>query len=117
MEPLGENQYKLTFQNANTRNVSGLTVRKDSTLPILGLGGLIFMIGVAQGMYFNHRRFWIQQKADGTILLAGHTNKNWFGLKKDLDRVVDSAKLPAYTDQQDEIDKKEKAEKEGESSS
>lgn len=117
VEPLGENQYKLTFQNADTRNVSGLTVRKDSTLPILGLGGLIFMIGVAQGMYFNHRRFWIQQKADGTILLAGHTNKNWFGLKKDLDRVVDSAKLPAYTDQQDEIDKKEKAEKEGESSS
>ncbi|WP_298829842.1 cytochrome c biogenesis protein ResB [uncultured Planococcus sp.] len=117
VEPLGENQYKLTFQNADTRNVSGLTVRKDSTLPILGLGGLIFMIGVAQGMYFNHRRFWIQQKADGTILLAGHTNKNWFGLKKDLDRVVESAKLPAYTDQQDEIDKKEKAEKEGEISS
>ncbi|MGE6415298.1 cytochrome c biogenesis protein ResB [Planococcus kocurii] len=117
VEPLGENQFKLTFQNADTRNVSGLTVRKDSTLPILGLGGFIFMIGVAQGMYFNHRRFWIQQKADGTILLAGHTNKNWFGLKKDLDRVVDSAKLPAYTDQQDEIDKAEKAEKEGEVSS
>lgn len=117
VEPFGENQYKLTFQNADTRNVSGLTVRKDSTLPILGLGGFIFMIGVAQGMYFNHRRFWILQKADGTFLLAGHTNKNWFGLKKDLDQVIEYASLPAYTDQQDEIDKKEKAEKEGEASS
>src|SRR5699024_3172100 len=54
VEPLGENQYKLAFQSADTRNVSGLTIRKDRTLPILGLGGLIFMIGVAQGMYFNH---------------------------------------------------------------
>ncbi|MDN7244084.1 cytochrome c biogenesis protein ResB [Planococcus shenhongbingii] len=112
VEPFGENQYKLAFQSAETRDVSGLTVRKDRTLPILGLGGLIFMIGVAQGMYFNHRRFWIQQKADGGILLAGHTNKNWFGLKKDLDQVTEYASLPAYRDQQEEIEKQQK--KEGE---
>ena len=114
IEPLGENSYKLSFLSADTRDVSGLTVRKDKTLPILGLGGLIFMIGVAQGMYFNHRRFWIKKKEDGTILLAAHTNKNWFGLKKDLDQVVEYASLPAYIDQQDEMDKKEKAEKDGE---
>ncbi|QDY46729.1 cytochrome C biogenesis protein [Planococcus glaciei] len=107
VEPLGENQYKLAFQSADTRDVSGLTIRKDRTLPILGLGGLIFMIGVAQGMYFNHRRFWIQQQADGGILLAGHTNKNWFGLKKDLDQVTEYASLPAYRDQQEEIEKTE----------
>ncbi|MDN7225843.1 cytochrome c biogenesis protein ResB [Planococcus sp. N064] len=110
VEPLGENQYKLAFQSAETRDVSGLTIRKDRTLPILGLGGLIFMIGVAQGMYFNHRRFWIQQKADGEILLAGHTNKNWFGLKKDLDQVTEYASLPAYRDQQEEIEKQQKEE-------
>ncbi|RNF40530.1 cytochrome c biogenesis protein ResB [Planococcus salinus] len=102
IEPFGENQYKLSFQNVETRDVSGLTIRKDKTLPILGLGGLIFMIGVAQGMYFNHRRFWIQQQEDGTVILAGHTNKNWFGLKKDLDQVSEFASLPAYQDQQEE---------------
>lgn len=112
VEPFGDNQFKLAFQSAETRDVSGLTIRKDRTLPILGLGGLIFMIGVAQGMYFNHRRFWIQQTADGGILLAGHTNKNWFGLKKDLDQVSEYAGLPAYTDQQEEMEKLEK--KEGE---
>lgn len=115
VEPFGENQYKLAFQAAETRDVSGLTIRKDRTLPILGLGGLIFMIGVAQGMYFNHRRFWIQQKADGEILLAGHTNKNWFGLKKDLDQVTEYASLPAYVDQQEEIEKAEKLESEEQS--
>ena len=110
IEPFGENQYKLSFQNVETRDVSGLTVRKDRTLPILGLGGLIFMIGVAQGMYFNHRRFWIQQQSDGTVILAGHTNKNWFGLKKDLNQVSEYASLPAYQDQQEETAKQEKKE-------
>jgi cytochrome c biogenesis protein len=110
IEPLGENDYKLAFQNVETRDASGLTVRKDRTLPILGLGGLIFMIGVAQGMYFNHRRFWIQQQPDGSILLAGHTNKNWFGLKKDLDQVNEHASLPAYRDQQEDLEAQEKRE-------
>ncbi|MDN7241140.1 cytochrome c biogenesis protein ResB [Planococcus sp. N028] len=112
IEPFGENQYKLEFQGVDTRDVSGLTIRKDKTLPILGLGGLIFMIGVAQGMYFNHRRFWIQQKANGEIILAGHTNKNWYALRKDLDQVSEFASLPAYTDQQEVIEKQMK--KEGE---
>ncbi len=110
VEPLGDNDYKLAFQGVETRDASGLTVRKDRTLPILGLGGLIFMIGVAQGMYFNHRRFWIQQQADGSILLAGHTNKNWFGLKKDLDQVTEHASLPAYRDQQEDMEAQEKRE-------
>ncbi|ANU19582.1 cytochrome C biogenesis protein [Planococcus plakortidis] len=110
VEPLGDNEYKLAFQGVETRDASGLTVRKDRTLPILGLGGLIFMIGVAQGMYFNHRRFWIQQQADGSILLAGHTNKNWFGLKKDLDQVTEHASLPAYRDQQEDMEAQEKRE-------
>ncbi len=110
VEPLGDNDYKLAFQGVETRDASGLTVRKDRTLPILGLGGLIFMIGVAQGMYFNHRRFWIQQQEDGSILLAGHTNKNWFGLKKDLDQVTDHASLPAYRDQQEDMEAQEKRE-------
>lgn len=108
IEPFGDNQYKLTFQSAETRNVSGLTVRKDRTLPILGLGGFIFMIGVAQGMYFNHRRFWLQQTDNGDILLAGHTNKNWYSLKKDLDQVSEYALLPAFTDQQEDMEKEGK---------
>ena len=112
IEPFEENQYKMEFQNVETRDVSGLTIRKDKTLLILGLGGLIFMIGVAQGMYFNHRRFWIQRKANGEVILAAHTNKNWFALKKNLDQVSEYASLPAYRDQQEDIDKHLKKESE-----
>ena len=35
------------------------------------------------------------------LLVAGHTNKNWFSLKKELDKVKDFAHLPSYEDRQD----------------
>lgn len=59
------------------------------------------MIGVAQGSYWNHRRIWIQKGEGDEIVLAGHTNKNWFSLKKELDKVKDYASLPLYEDRQD----------------
>lgn len=110
LEPLGENQHKLAFQSVETRDVSGLTIRKDLTLPILMLGGLIFMIGVAQGSYWNHRRIWIQQLEEGQVVIAAHTNKNWLSIMKDMDAVSEVANLPKYEDQQDEDSKADKEE-------
>ncbi|WP_210469048.1 cytochrome c biogenesis protein ResB [Sporosarcina sp. 6E9] len=95
------NDYKATFISAETRDVTGLVIRKDKTLYILLFGGIIFMIGVAQGSYWNHRRIWIQKSEGDELVLAGHTNKNWFDLKKDLDKVNDFANLPPYKDRQD----------------
>ncbi|QUW23365.1 cytochrome c biogenesis protein ResB [Sporosarcina sp. Marseille-Q4063] len=96
-----QNDYKATFISAETRDITGLVIRKDKTLYVLLLGGIIFMIGVAQGSYWNHRRIWIQKGEDNELILAGHTNKNWFGLKKDFDKVNDFANLPPYEDRQD----------------
>ena len=61
------NDYKVNFVSAETRDITGLVVRKDKTLYILLVGGIIFMIGVAQGSYWNHRRIWIQ-KGEGNEL-------------------------------------------------
>ncbi|PLR84580.1 cytochrome C biogenesis protein [Bacillus canaveralius] len=83
IEPSNDNQYKMTFNGVETKNVSALTVRKDLTLWIISLGGAIFMIGVVQGAYWNHRRIWFRQM-DGKVWVAAHTNKNWFGLKKEI---------------------------------
>lgn len=101
LEPNGENQYKMKFSNVETRNMSGITVRYDRTIPMLFVGGIIFMLGVTIGSYWNHRRIWVEQLADGTIRLAAHTNKNWFSIKKDLDALTTSAHLPSYVDQQE----------------
>lgn len=114
LEPLGKTKYKMKFARVDTRNVSGLTIRKDKTLPILGLGGIIFMIGVVMGSYWSHRRLWLQKTADGRLLMAAHTNKNWFSMKKDLNAVTEFAHLPAWIDQQDEDKFKEGQEKEKE---
>ncbi|WP_419881245.1 cytochrome c biogenesis protein ResB [Peribacillus sp. B-H-3] len=98
MEPLGENKYKMAFAGIETKNVTALTIRKDLTLGIIFAGGIIFMIGVVQGAYWNHRRIWIIRK-DGKILLAGHTNKNWHGLKRDISTIIEGTGIQEPEDQ------------------
>lgn len=110
VEPLGETDYKMTFKSIDTRNATALTVRKDMTLWILGIGGAIFMIGVIQGSFWMHRRIWLQRK-DGEILIAGHTNKNWHGLKKDITDLIKDTSIPDAIDQSEENKGKESGNK------
>ncbi len=109
IEPLGENQYKMKFVSVETRDMSGFTVRKDSTIPILFVGGVIFMIGVAIGSYWNHRRLWLQVEPDGRVVMAAHVNKNMFSMKKDLDAVTAFAGLPQYIDQLEKTEEDEQS--------
>lgn len=98
IEPFGDNQYKMSFNGIETKNVSALTVRKDLTLWVIAFGGLIFMIGVIQGAYWNHRRIWIQH-VKGNTWIAAHTNKNWFGLKREIQYLIDGTNLKEPQDQ------------------
>ncbi|AOH55564.1 cytochrome C biogenesis protein [Peribacillus muralis] len=100
-EPLGENTFKMAFNGVETQDVTALTVRKDLTLWILFSGGIIFMVGVVQGSYWNHRRIWIKRKQD-EIVIAGHTNKNWHGIKRDIKKAIESTSLSEPTDQLEE---------------
>ncbi|WP_064090985.1 cytochrome c biogenesis protein ResB [Rossellomorea aquimaris] len=108
LEPLGENQYKLSFAGVDTRDVSALTVHKDLTLWILAVGGAIFMIGVIQGAYWHHRRIWIR-RSEGGVMVAGHTNKNWHGLKNEIKFVLEDTGINEPEDQQqkDEVGRNE----------
>src|SRR5699024_8358524 len=100
IESQGENKYKIGIEDFEMRDVSGLTVRRDYTLPLFIVGAAIFMIGVIQGMYWYHRRIWIHPKGDG-LLLAAHTNKNWFGIKKDIEKVISDTEINMVVDQQE----------------
>ncbi|MFD3446154.1 cytochrome c biogenesis protein ResB [Microbacteriaceae bacterium 4G12] len=97
IEPEGTNKYKMAFAGIETRSATALTVRKDLTLWILALGGTIFMIGVIQGMYWNHRRLWIQRVGD-EWWIAGHTNKNWYGLRNEIHKVLAGTNVPQPQD-------------------
>lgn len=96
----GENQYKLSLADFDVRNVSGLKVRKDLTLPVVGLGAFIFMIGVIQGMYWQHRRIWIHQ-GDNELHIACHTNKNWFGLTNEFEKIIKGTNFAMVKDQEE----------------
>ena len=113
LEPLGENKYKMKFTSVETRDMSGLTIRKDKTIPIL----------VCRWYYLYDRcRNWFLlesstsmdcKEPDGrTLRLAAHTNKNWFSMKKDLDAVTEFAHLPPYTDQLVDVDRRKEKEEE-----
>lgn len=104
LEPLGENEYKLSFSGIDTTNSTALVVRKDNTLWIIATGGAIFMIGVVQGMYWNHRRIWLSRK-DNEIWIAGHTNKGWFGMKKEMDTLTEKIGMLKPIDRVEEKNK------------
>lgn len=104
IEPTEDNQLKMKFESVETKNLSALTVRKDKTLWFLGLGGAIFMIGVIQGMYWNHRRVWIKRNGD-VLLIAGHTNKNWYGIRNEVNSILKETSIQELTDQTNEKSK------------
>ncbi|KQL51789.1 MULTISPECIES: cytochrome c biogenesis protein ResB [Bacillaceae] len=101
LEPLQENEYKMTFVDVELANVSILTVRKDQTLPLLIAGGSIFIIGLVQGSYWAHRRVWIQQ-TDGKVWIAGHTNRNWLSFQKELSESLEDTNLLTPMDQEEQ---------------
>jgi cytochrome c biogenesis protein len=61
---------------------SWLNIRVDKPLPYIWVGAAITVIGLAMGFYWQHRRIWL--RIDGDRLLFGaHTNKNWYGLRRE----------------------------------
>ncbi|SES81413.1 cytochrome c biogenesis protein [Oceanobacillus limi] len=100
LDPTGENDYQIVIKDIDFQRVSGISIRKDHSLPFFGVGALIFMIGVIQGMYWQHRRIWIQPTENG-VLLAAHTNKNWFAIKKDIEKAIENTNVKMVNDQQE----------------
>ena len=99
-EPLGETAYKMVFKSADTRDITGLKVRKDVTMPILIVGGIIFMLGVIIGSYMSHRRIWIKQTPEA-YLLAAHANKAGYAFKKELADITEKLALPSFDDRRE----------------
>lgn len=100
----GENLHRMRFVDIEMNNVTNLVVRKDHTLGILIVGGIIFMIGLVQGMYWTHRRIWIQKMND-EIWISAHTNKNWYGIKKDIEAIANNTSLTMPIDKVEEEEK------------
>ncbi|MGM9985983.1 MAG: cytochrome c biogenesis protein ResB [Bacillaceae bacterium] len=105
IEPSGTNNFKMAFAGIETRNVTGLTVKVDKTLWILVIGGTIFMIGVIQGMYWNHRRIWLHRNKN-EMWIAAFTNKNWYGIQTEMKKIFEgtSFEIPIDKDKKNEVE-------------
>lgn len=100
IDATGDNKYKVGIVDFSTRNISTLTVRKDYTLPYFMIGAAIFMIGVIQGMYWYHRRIWLQPTETG-LRIGAHTNKNWHGIERDVQKAIEGTSIQMVQDQQE----------------
>jgi cytochrome c biogenesis protein len=69
---------------------SYLNIRVDKAMPYIWIGAAISMIGLIMGFYWQHRRIWVRVD-DGSITLGAHTNKNWFGMRKETAFALDKA--------------------------
>lgn len=68
--------------------VSYLNIRTEQGMSWIWVGAAISMIGLVMGFYWQHRRFWLRID-DGVVSIGGHTNKNWFGLRKELATILE----------------------------
>ena len=83
---------------------SFLNIRIDRAMPYVWIGATISMIGLLMGTYWQHRRIWLRID-NGKLSLGAHTNKNWFGIRKE---VADSLNQTGI-----DVDMKQLAEKGG----
>lgn len=87
-----DSRYGLVIKMPDLIDISGLNVRTDKAVPLIYFGSFIFMVGVVMGFFWQHRRIWVQFQED-TMLLAGHTNKNWFGLRREVQSLIEQMNL------------------------
>ncbi|OME96582.1 MULTISPECIES: cytochrome c biogenesis protein ResB [Paenibacillus] len=64
-----------------------LNIRVDKAMPFIWIGCFIGMLGLIMGFYFTHRRIWLRID-NQTLTLGAHTNKNWFGLRKEISTIL-----------------------------
>lgn len=100
-----QNMYALNFVQEGYDFITYLLVKKDLMIPVLIVGGTIFIIGVMIGSFWYHRRVWITVKED-EVLIAAHTNKNYFGLRRELEKVLEE--LPLIIPEDQLVDNKKK---------
>jgi len=86
-------RYVMDIKMPDLIDITGLMVRIDKAVPFIYFGAFIFMVGVVMGSYWQHRRIWVHREAQ-SILMAGHTNKNWFGIRREMEQVIKALEIP-----------------------
>lgn len=73
-------------------STSYLNIRVDKAMPFVWIGSAIVMLGLVLGFYWQHRRVWLRID-DGILTLGAHTNKNWFGIRREIADILSKMNL------------------------
>ncbi|BCJ85783.1 cytochrome c biogenesis protein ResB [Effusibacillus dendaii] len=80
-------KFDLTPSGGKMVQTTGLRVQKDNGIPIVYGGSAIVLLGLVLVFYFQHRRVW-GQIHDGVLHVGAQTNKNWYAMRKEMERVL-----------------------------
>ena len=80
---------------------SYLNVRIDRAMPFIWMACGIVMVGLIIGFYWQHRRIWLRIE-NGQVILGAHTNKNWFGFRREVAFVLRAVNIQV---DENELDK------------
>ncbi|MBO8170643.1 MAG: cytochrome c biogenesis protein ResB [Bacillaceae bacterium] len=90
--------FSYRFNKPDIVDSTGLMVRKEKSLPFIYFGSGVVMVGLIMGFYWQHRRIWIDLN-HGPLQLAAHTNKNWYGLKREILQILKKMEIDVTIDQ------------------
>jgi cytochrome c biogenesis protein len=88
--------YIFFLEQAEHRYYTGLQVARDPGVPMVATGALLMMIGFIIVFFCSHRQIWIRldRITDQTrISITGKCNRDAVGLKRDIRKLLDAAKL------------------------
>jgi cytochrome c biogenesis protein len=88
-----ESKYELVPFGGRMVETTGLRVQKDNGIPIVYGGSVVVLAGLVLVFYFQHKRIW-GQLHDGVLHVGAHTSKNWFGMRKDMEKIFQSVGMP-----------------------
>ena len=66
---------------------TGLQVTKDPGVWFVYFGCIALLLGLYIAFFISHRKIWLVLKSDKSILLAGTSNKNMIGFRKDFENI------------------------------
>jgi cytochrome c biogenesis protein len=81
----------IQYKGGEEMMYTGLQVAKDPGVWVVWFGCLLMIVGVYVAFFMSHRRIWIRVE-NGSLTIAGNSNKNPAGFQRQFEQIVNRLK-------------------------